>query len=158
MKNIAIVVMAALLAAMVSFMASPCLADDENPEQATAQPGTSVAASDTPDIWGSLPAEMLLDSKSFKSHYLGPVPFSHKKHNLEYGVRCAICHHFQDSDPNPDWNCADCHNPDRKIGAVVRLSDAFHNSCRECHQAAVESGKSETAPYKKCSDCHEAKK
>ena len=157
MKNIAFVVMAALLAVMVSFMATPCFADDENSEQATAQSGTSVAASDTEDAWGSLPEELLLDSKSFKSDYEGAVPFSHKKHNIDYGVRCAICHHFQDSDPDPAWNCSDCHDPVKKIGAVVRLSDAFHNNCRDCHQAAVESGKSTTAPYLKCTDCHQAK-
>jgi hypothetical protein len=113
-----------------------------------------VAKSDVPSSWDSLPHELLLDSDLFPRDYVGPVEFSHKKHNLEYGVRCAVCHHFQEDDPDPVWNCGDCHMPGRKVGKIVRLMDAYHTDCRGCHEAAVDMGEVEFAPYRNCEDCH----
>ena len=117
----------------------------------------SVAAADTPDSWENIPAELVLKDANFKRERLGPVKFSHKKHNLEYKVRCAICHHFQVDDPNPVWKCGQCHDAQKKVGKIVRLMDAYHTDCRGCHQFAVEEGGAKNAPYRKCEECHEKK-
>ncbi|MEW5724471.1 MAG: cytochrome c3 family protein [Thermodesulfobacteriota bacterium] len=91
----------------------------------------------------------------------GPVAFSHKKHSAEYGVTCAECHHKYEGGQNV-WKegdavqkCGDCHQAeDTEAGGakVMKLQNAFHKNCKDCHK---DKGK---GPFKKCEECHAAKK
>lgn len=114
-----------------------------------------IIASDTPET-------IIIDGKSYNKDIKGPVNFHHVKHNMEYKVACAECHHVY-KDGNNTWKegdpvqkCVECHDPLKSDGNVKKLMLAFHNNCKNCHKkAANEEGKE--APYKKCEGCHQEK-
>ena len=118
---------------------------------AALNPQTSPASME--EARGDAPDEILLANKGFARDYVGPVEFSHRSHFEDYGVTCAACHHWQ---ADPVWSCNSCHKPDSKIGKVVDLKNAYHTDCKGCHEAAFKAGKT-SAPFAKCSDCHQAK-
>jgi hypothetical protein len=107
-------------------------------------------------VWFAAPEELILDGDSYKNDYVGPVSFSHKAHYVDYGVSCAICHHWQGETPDTIWSCVECHRPDQKVGKVVKLADAYHMDCKGCHEYLTRRGEA-NAPYETCSDCHEEK-
>ncbi|MBW1780126.1 MAG: cytochrome c3 family protein [Deltaproteobacteria bacterium] len=113
-------------------------------------------AADAPDV-------VMLENKGYKKDKKGPVKFTHKKHNVDYKIACAECHHVYKGDKNV-WKegdkvekCSACHNPTKKEGKVMKLQNAYHRNCKNCHKALEKEGKP-TGPFKKCNDCHAKKK
>ena len=106
----------------------------------------------------NVPDEITIENQGYKSDKKGGVKFSHKKHNADYKVTCAECHHDYQGGKNV-WKegdtvkkCGDCHDPEAKKGKVDKLQNAYHKNCKNCHKE-----KGEKAPFKKCNDCHEKK-
>jgi hypothetical protein len=77
----------------------------------------------------------------------GEVRFSHPRHGA---AGCSDCHHKSD-DPNPYRSCQDCHQLQR--GKITDLQTAFHQTCIQCHEKILKSGKQ--APSRRCSSCHQ---
>lgn len=106
------------------------------------------------------PDVVMIDHKEFKVRKKGPVKLNHKKHSEEYGIDCTNCHHDYRNGENvwtetdPVKSCVECHDPEKGQGDVPKLQNAYHRNCRDCHQELIKQGKSETAPSKKCNDCH----
>jgi len=77
------------------------------------------------------------------------VPFDHK-HHVDAKVPCATCHHKQkDGKTVP---CLECHKKDAD-GATPSFKDAFHKTCKGCHEKTVKEKADSKAPTK-CGDCH----
>jgi hypothetical protein len=88
-----------------------------------------------------------------------PVPFPHKAHYTDDGVKCITCHHVVKARGNveaPSHRCTDagchaaqqCNNQtvEEKNRACPFFQDAFHFNCIECH-------KQQSGPTK-CKECH----
>jgi len=112
-----------------------------------------LVAADAPD-------EVVIENKGYAKDTKGPVKLTHKKHHADYKVACAECHHVIKDGKNV-WKegdkvqkCSECHNPEKKEGNVLKLNNAYHNNCKDCHKALEEAGKP-TGPFKKCNDCHQ---
>ncbi|MDQ1333280.1 MAG: hypothetical protein QG552_230 [Thermodesulfobacteriota bacterium] len=112
-----------------------------------------LVAADAPD-------EVVIENKGYAKDTKGPVKLTHKKHHADYKVACAECHHVIKDGKNV-WKegdkvqkCSACHNPEKKEGNVLKLNNAYHNNCKDCHKALEEAGKP-TGPFKKCNDCHQ---
>ncbi len=97
----------------------------------------------------------------------GPVTFNHKKHNVDYKVSCAECHHvYQDGkntwkEGDPVKKCQECHTeptvqmekklpPDQQ---KLNLKIAFHTNCQECHKKHKKDNPESKAPVT-CAGCH----
>ena len=110
-----------------------------------------------------VPEDISIENEGYKKDKKGPVKLSHKKHNVEYKVACTDCHHVYEGkkntwkEGNPVQKCSGCHNPLKKEGKVMKLQNANHKNCKDCHKALLKEGKSDTAPFKKCNDCHQKK-
>jgi hypothetical protein len=99
-----------------------------------------------------------IENEGYPSKKKGPVKFTHTKHNKDYGVTCDQCHHLYKDGQN-QWKegdhvdkCIFCHSPIDDKDKAIRLQNAFHKNCRECHNEMNKSGRG--APSVKCSDCH----
>lgn len=112
-----------------------------------------------------VPDEVILQNKGYKKDKKGPVKFTHKKHNVEYKVACAECHHVYEGGKNV-WKegdhvdkCNKCHDPKKKNKKTkaMKLQNAYHKNCKNCHKALKKEGKP-TGPFKKCNQCHAKKK
>ena len=103
-----------------------------------------------------------IHSDAFKTHKKGPVTLSHKKHNVDYKIACAECHHVYEGGKNvykegdPVQACSECHDPVTSEGKVKKLMLAYHKNCQGCHKALEKAGKP-TGPTRKCNDCHAKK-
>ena len=112
----------------------------------------ALTAADVPD-------EVTIENEGYKKDKKGAVKLLHKKHNVDYKVACTECHHdFKDGkniwkEGNPVKKCSECHNPEKKEGKVMKLQNAYHKNCKDCHKAL----EGKKAPFKKCNDCHEKK-
>ena len=102
--------------------------------------------------------EIVIENQGYETDKKKPVKLSHKKHNEEYQISCAQCHHVYEDDKNV-WKegdhvekCIFCHDPTMKQEDILKLQSAFHNNCRTCHKEISQEGKE--APYKKCTECH----
>jgi hypothetical protein len=110
-----------------------------------------LTAADAPDT-------ITIENK-YKSDKKGPVKFSHKKHAVDYKVKCDECHHvYKDGknawkDGDPVQKCSACHDPEEKKGNAEKLQLAYHKNCQTCHKEL----KDKEAPWKKCNDCHQGK-
>jgi predicted CXXCH cytochrome family protein len=113
-------------------------------------------------IAADAPAEISIQSKAFETHKKGPVNLSHKKHNVEYKIACAECHHVFKEGKNvykegdPVQACSECHDPVKSEGNVKKLMLAYHKNCQGCHKDLEAAGKP-AGPTKKCNDCHAKK-
>jgi hypothetical protein len=114
-------------------------------------------AADVPDV-------IMIDSQGYARDIKGPVKLSHKKHVEEYKAVCTECHHeFNEKGENtwkegaPVKKCGACHDPKAKQGKVMKLQNAFHRNCKNCHKSYVKDHADSKAPYRKCNDCHEKK-
>jgi hypothetical protein len=118
------------------------------------------------------PEEAKIENAGYKTDKKGHVKLSHKKHsdkeeNKGYGVTCVECHHEYKDGKNvwkegqPVKKCAECHDPLKTVKEgdtkIYKLNLAYHKNCKNCHKALLKEGKSETAPFKKCNDCHQKK-
>jgi hypothetical protein len=76
-----------------------------------------------------------------------PVTFDHKGHADRLG-KCNACHHKSDEKGANATKCSakDCHGA-KAEGKKVDLKEAFHKTCKGCHQ------KEKKGPTK-CDDCH----
>lgn len=109
-----------------------------------------LTAADSPD-------EVTIHEKAFGKYKKGPVKLGHKKHNEEYKVKCAECHHVYKDGKNT-WKegdavqkCGECHDPLKKKGKAAKLKIAFHKNCKTCHK------EKQKGPFKKCNECHQKK-
>jgi hypothetical protein len=107
--------------------------------------------------------EIIIQNKGYTKDKKGGVKLTHKKHNIDYKIACDECHHVYEDGKNV-WKegdkvdkCSACHNPKKKDGEVIKLQNAFHRNCKNCHKALLKEEKP-TGPFKKCNDCHEKKK
>lgn len=99
-----------------------------------------------------------VENEGYAADKKGPVKFSHLKHNTDYKVSCDQCHHLYMDGAN-QWKkgdhadkCIVCHSPLEDRDKAVKLQNAFHKNCRDCHSSVNKEGKE--APSAKCSDCH----
>jgi hypothetical protein len=76
----------------------------------------------------------------------GPVPFDHKAH-AAIAKECKVCHHKDEA--GKEQKCSACHK-DKTEGKTVSLKEAFHTTCKDCHQKDA----SKKAPTK-CDGCHQ---
>jgi cytochrome c553 len=116
---------------------------------------------------------MTMESKVFPEHTKGLVTFSHKKHNADYKVPCADCHHAY-TDGKNTWKegdavqkCDACHTEAKAPSGAdaPKLSNeekiqkyyysAIHENCVGCHKALKKEAKP-TGPTT-CKECHPAK-
>jgi len=81
-----------------------------------------------------------------------PVPFTHKRHYVDYEIPCRACHHAWTLDvrDNP-IKCKECHKG-KDISKAILLRNAFHRSCLNCHRD-LRREKKDTGPIG-CKDCH----
>lgn len=113
-------------------------------------------------VAADVPVEVVLENKGYVKDKKGPVKFSHKKHSADYKIACTECHHVIKDGKNvwkegdPVKKCSTCHNPEKKEGDVMKLQNAYHRNCKNCHKALLKAGKP-TGPFKKCNDCHAKK-
>ena len=92
----------------------------------------------------------------FKNSY-GDVTFTHKKHNVDYQIDCynADCHHHTLRNVKEKQDlCRDCHKKQAE-GDTPSKKDAFHKSCKKCHEDEKKENKP-TGPTA-CKDCHKKK-
>jgi cytochrome c553 len=99
------------------------------------------------------------------------APFNHKKHNEDYKVACAECHHVYKDGKNvwkegdPVQKCEKCHTeptiqgekklpPDQQ---KLNLKLAFHNNCEACHKK-VKKEKPDLKIPVTCAQCHPGSK
>jgi hypothetical protein len=86
------------------------------------------------------------------STYTGPVKFQHRKHQVDYKLKCSDCHHDSDavkimgSGSTKSLRCITCHKKEGLVrGAIAEnaISDdeliahranALHLLCRGCHK------------------------
>jgi predicted CXXCH cytochrome family protein len=110
-------------------------------------------------IAADVPDEISVKSKAFETHKKAAVKLSHKKHNVDYKIACAECHHVYKDGKNvfkegdPVQACSECHDPVKSEGKVKKLMLAYHKNCQGCHKDLEAAGKP-TGPTKKCNDCH----
>lgn len=88
----------------------------------------------------------------------GDVTFTHRKHNVNYKIDCydSKCHHTWDKDKQQKSGdlCRDCHKKQAE-GNTPSKKDAFHKSCKSCHEDRKKEGKP-TGPTA-CKECHKKK-
>ena len=119
--------------------------------------GALTAAGPTP------PAELSIENEGYAKDKKGPVHLSHEKHATTYEVACTECHHeFEDGknvwkEGDDVKNCIDCHDPVAKKDNVMKLQNAYHRNCKNCHKALIAEDPEKNAPFKKCNDCHAKK-
>ena len=113
-------------------------------------------------IAADVPDDFMIQNEGYKKDKKGPVPLSHKKHSVDYKVACTDCHHEYDKDKNNTWKeglpvkkCSECHNPKVKKEGVMKLQNAYHRNCKNCHKKI--DPESKKAPSKKCAGCHAKK-
>jgi hypothetical protein len=123
-------------------------------------------------VYASQPApadEMKLESKVYAKRTKGTVTFTHKKHNVDYKIPCANCHHIYEGGKNvwtedkPAAKCESCHKEAKapkgdktpKKEKILKYHySAIHANCSGCHKALKKEAKP-TGPTT-CKDCHPA--
>jgi len=138
----------------ISIAISPmhgCGGGKDDSKKAVAEPAETQKAQEVAEV-------ITIENNGYTSDKKGPVKFSHLKHSKEYKVSCAQCHHLYKEGEN-QWKegdhvdkCIVCHNSSEEKDKAIKLQNAFHKNCRDCHSEANKEGK--TAPSAKCSDCH----
>ena len=116
------------------------------------------------------PDTMTMESKLFPKHKKTLVDFTHKKHNIDYKIACADCHHvikdgkntFKEGDAVQ--KCAECHKEAKaptgadapKLSKAEKIKtyyySAIHENCVGCHKKLKAEAKP-TGPTT-CSKCH----
>jgi len=113
-----------------------------------------------------------LENPGYAKHTKGIVEFTHKKHNVDYGISCGECHHDDAGKPlelkmgDDVQGCGACHTDfgkmskaDKKMKKAEKIKkyhkEALHANCIKCHKK--KENKAKKAPSK-CKDCHPKKK
>ena len=111
-------------------------------------------------IAADVPDEFNIENEGYQKDKKGPVKLHHKKHHDDYKVACTECHHdYKDvknvwKESDKAEKCSKCHNPLKKEGKVMKLQNAYHRNCKNCHKAYIKDNPKSEAPYKKCTKCH----
>ena len=90
-----------------------------------------------------------------ENNIFGPVPFNHKKHFVDYELTCLSCHHtWNTKERSGPRKCKECHTIfiDASRRESILLRNAFHGSCKDCHDRFRNENKS-TGPIM-CGGCH----
>jgi hypothetical protein len=110
-----------------------------------------LVASDVPD-------KVTIENEGYKKDKKPAVHLSHTAHSGEYKVDCTDCHHLYEDGKNV-WKegdsvqkCSECHDPNKKQDTTIKLQNAYHKNCKNCHKEVDLASKK--APSKKCTDCH----
>jgi len=90
------------------------------------------------------------DVVEFNPSY-GKVTFTHKKHADALKNDCLKCHHTWKKGDTSGQGCKDCHKA-KAEGKASSSKDAFHKSCKGCHDEAKKANKP-TGPTA-CTKCH----
>ncbi len=122
------------------------------------------------------PDTITMESKLFSKHKKSLVTLSHKKHNVDYKIGCADCHHVYKDGKNV-WKegdavqkCDACHTEakapkakegDPKLSKAEKIKkyyySAIHENCVRCHKDLKKKDKTKVIPTK-CAECHPKKK
>ena len=115
---------------------------------------------------------MTMESKVFPKHKKSLVTFTHKKHNVDYKIACADCHHVYTDGKNTCkegdavQKCDACHTEAKaptgkdapKLSKAEKIQkyyySAIHENCAGCHKALKKAAKP-TGPTS-CKECHPA--
>lgn len=117
------------------------------------------------------PDTITMESKLFPTHKKSLVTFTHKKHNADYKVACADCHHVYTEGKNT-WKegdevkkCDACHTEAKapkakegepKLSKAEKIKkyyySAIHGNCAGCHKDLKKAAKP-TGPTT-CTKCH----
>ncbi len=81
----------------------------------------------------------------------GKVTFDHKKHSETLKIDCLKCHHTWKAGETSGKKCTECHKAAAE-GKTPSLKDAFHNTCKSCHEGLKKAGK--PAGPTGCTQCH----
>ena len=116
-----------------------------------------------------VPDTIELQAKLWSEHTKGPVKFEHKKHQDEYKIACADCHHDYKDGKNT-WKegdkvqkCMECHNEPTIKGEKklpkdkqkLNLKLAFHDNCQGCHKELKKKDKDKYGEIPTtCIKCH----
>ncbi len=84
----------------------------------------------------------------------GKVEFTHKRHAETFKISCLKCHHTWEKDEHTGKLCGHCHQ--KKAAETISSKEAYHKSCKACHDELKKSGKP-TGPTG-CAQCHVKKK
>jgi len=115
---------------------------------------------------------MTMESKVFAKHKKALVSFGHKKHNVDYKIGCADCHHVYKDGKNV-WKegdevqkCDACHSEAKapkakegepKLSKAEKIKkyyySAIHENCAGCHKANKKKGMEKPGPVS-CKECH----
>jgi hypothetical protein len=117
------------------------------------------------------PDTMTMESKLFPKHTKSLVTFNHKKHNVDYKIGCADCHHVYKDGKNV-WKegdavqkCDVCHTEAKaatgadapKLSKAEQIKkyyySAIHENCVECHKDLKKADPAKVIPTK-CAECH----
>ncbi len=116
-----------------------------------------------------VPDRTAMNSKVYGQHTKSLVTFTHKKHNVDYKIACAECHHVY-KDGKSIWEegdkvekCGVCHSKDKpsreerkELSGAEKIKgyhyEAIHENCKGCHKDLKREGKP-TGPIA-CSKCH----
>ncbi|MBW2020748.1 MAG: cytochrome c3 family protein [Deltaproteobacteria bacterium] len=121
------------------------------------------------------PETITMESKVFKKHKKSLVTFTHHKHNVDYKIGCADCHHVYKDGKNV-WKegdevkkCDACHTEAKaprakkgepKLSKKEKIKkyyySAIHENCVGCHKGLKKAGQP-TGPTA-CKGCHPKKK
>ena len=111
-----------------------------------------------------VPEEVVIENEGYAKDKKGPVKLSHNKHVTDYKAVCTECHHEYNDKGENQWKegkpvkkCSACHDLKEKKGKVMKLQNAFHRNCKDCHKAYLKDHADSKAPYKKCTQCHQKK-
>jgi hypothetical protein len=119
------------------------------------------------------PETITMQSAVFPEHTKGVVTFSHNKHNVDYKIACAECHHTYQDGKNV-WKegdevkkCDTCHTGGKPEASETKgmskedkikayYFSAIHENCVGCHKALKKEAKP-TGPTS-CKECHPGEK
>ena len=119
----------------------------------------------------TVPDSFEMKTKEYSEHTYNLVPFSHKKHAVEYKATCGDCHHDDKGKPLANLKegddvkrCIECHKKPGRTPKGSKLkgkeareyhAEAMHDNCKECHKTFNKGvkDKADKAPTS-CNDCH----
>ncbi len=126
-----------------------------------------------------VPDSVTMESKVYAKHKKALVNLSHKKHNVDYKIGCADCHHvytdgknvWKEGDEVKKCDAEGCHSKakapkakegEKKLSRKEKASQGFHYSaihenCVGCHKDVKKADKTKAVPTK-CAECHPKKK
>ena len=112
---------------------------------------------------------VMKSTKVIEKHTKPIISFPHKKHNVDYKLKCEECHHVYKEGKNtwkvgdPVKKCGECHNKpgkppkelkDKPKEAILYLQEALHQNCIGCHKEVKKKDKTKKTVPVTCTKCH----